>query len=377
MRAAPPSWEKGLLTLRPSRGRNRSGRAVVALIVVLIVIIAAGAVAIWLLTRGVISPGGFYVQGTDLAREQDISQAVTKVAPAVVRIDTAVGGGPQDILKGLFGGAPSNIFPERGLASGIIINARRGYVLTNAHVVRGAHEVKVTLADARVFGGHVLGVDPVTDIAITQIRGRDLPVAELGSSDRLPVGSWVVAVGNPLGLDNTVTAGVLSAKGRTIMGEGGFAVTDLLQTDAAINRGNSGGALTDLRGQVVGMPTAIIPFAKGIGFAVAIDTVKSVITELVRAGKVAHAWLGLEAATPLQDSRVVITKVWPGAPAARAGLKVGDVIESAQGQRIRRSEDLPRLMRSLRAGDRLRLTVLRQGKRINVTARLAESPQVK
>lgn len=355
---------------------GRSGRATVAIAVIIVLIIIGAAVAIWLLTRGVISPGGLYLQGADRAREQDISQAVTKVAPAVVRIDTVVGGGPEGILKGLFG-APSDMFPRQGLASGIIINARRGYVLTNAHVVRGTHEVKVTLPDGRVFGGRVLGVDPVTDIAITQIKARDLPVAELGSSDRLPVGSWVVAVGNPLGLDNTVTAGVLSAKGRTITGDAGYAVTGLLQTDAAINGGNSGGALTDLRGHVVGMPTAIIPFAKGIGFAVAIDTVKSVINELVRTGKVAHAWLGVDTAIRPQDQRVVITGVQRGAPAAKAGLRAGDIIESANGTAIRRGEDLARLMRTLRAGDRLRLTVLREGKTITITTRLAESPQVR
>jgi serine protease Do len=354
----------------------RSGRAATAITVIIVLIIIGAAVAIWLLTRGVISPGGLYLQGTDRAREQDISRAVTRVAPAVVRIDTIVGGGPEGILRGLFG-APSEMIPRQGLASGIIINARRGYVLTNAHVVRDTHEVKVTLADGRVFGGRVLGVDPVTDIAIAQIKARDLPVAVLGSSDRLPVGSWVIAVGNPLGLDNTVTAGVLSAKGRTITGDGGYAVTGLLQTDAAINGGNSGGALTDLRGQVVGMPTAIIPFAKGIGFAVAIDTVKSVINELVRTGKVAHAWLGVDMAIRPQDQRVVIAVVRPGTPAVKAGLRAGDVIESANGTPIRRSEDLTRLMRTLRAGDRLRLTVVREGKTITIAARLAESPQVK
>jgi serine protease Do len=362
--------------LRSPQHTHRSGRAATAIAVIVVLIIIGAAVAIWLVTRGVISPGGLYLQGADRAREQDISQAVTKVAPAVVRIDTVVGGGPEGILKGLFG-APSDMFPRQGLASGIIINARRGYVLTNAHVVRGVHEMKVTLPDGRVFGGRVLGLDPVTDIAIAQVKGRNLPAATLGSSDGIRVGSWVIAVGNPFGLENTVTAGVLSAKGRTLVGEQGFAVTDLLQTDAAINRGNSGGALTDLRGQVVGMPTAIIPFAKGIGFAVAIDTVKSVIGELVRTGKVAHAWLGIDTATRAQDNRVVITRVMRGTPATKAGLRTGDVIESANGASVRRGEDLARLMRTLRAGDRLRLTVLREGKTITITTRLAESPQVK
>ena len=350
--------------------RGRAWPVILAIIILLIII---GAGTVWLITHR--AGGGFYQQGPGRAPEQDISDAVTRVAPAVVRIDTTVGAGPQDLLSGLFGAQPDDIFPRSGQASGIIINARRGYVLTNAHVALGARQIKVTLADGRSFRGKVLGADAVTDIAVVQIKGDRLPQATLGSSDRLPVGSWVIAVGNPLGLDNTVTAGVVSAKGRTMVGEGGYAVTDLLQTDAAINAGNSGGALIDLQGQVVGMPTAIVRYAQGIGFAVAVDTVKQVLPELVRTGKVSHAWLGIAYATRPQDNAVVIQDVRRGSPAAKAGLQAGDVIAAIGGRKVGSADDVARVIRPLRPGETLTLTIARQGQTQKISVRLAEMPQ--
>jgi len=361
--------------MKTFRLTDQRGRAWPVIVAIIILIVVAGAAAVWLPRRGV--GGGFYTPGPSRARAQDINDAVTKVAPAVVRIDTAVGGEPQDLIRGLFGGGPEDIFPRRGQASGIIINARRGYVLTNAHVARAAHSIRVTLPDGRAFRGKVLGADAVTDIAVVQIKGGRLPEATLGSSDRLRVGSWVIAVGNPFGLENTVTAGVLSAKGRTIVGEGGFAVTDLLQTDAPINAGNSGGALIDLEAQVVGMPTAIVPYAQGIGFAVAIDTAKYVIPELVRKGKVSHAWLGITYVARPQDGAVVIQEVRRRTPAAKAGLEPGDVIVAIGARKVRRSEDVARTMRTMRAGDRLALTIVRQGKTQQIATRLAEMPRLK
>ncbi|UCH33111.1 MAG: trypsin-like peptidase domain-containing protein [Armatimonadota bacterium] len=355
----------------PMHHRGRTGVAVILLVLVIV-----GALVVWLIARGGTGAGAFFTEGPGAATEEDISRAVAKVAPAVVRINTTVGGGPEAVVKGLFGGSPEGILPRRGQGSGVIINGRRGYVLTNAHVARGAREIQVTLPDGRSFNGKVVGADSVTDIALVQIKGNNLPQAELGSAERLPVGSWVVAVGNPFGLENTVTAGVLSGKGRTIVGEGAIAVTDLLQTDAAINRGNSGGALIDLRGQVVGMPTAIVPYARGIGFAVAIDTAKAVIPELVRTGKVSHAWLGISYTTRMRDEGVVIQQVLPGTPAAKSGLKPGDVIETLQGKQVRDTEDVARIMRRKRPGDTLELTVLRQGERRTVTVHLGEMPEL-
>jgi serine protease Do len=352
----------------PTNRRSLVSTALIALVVAAVVVVIA------LSGCGGARRGAFYVQGPPNAPERDISQAVTKVAPAVVRVDTVIGGA-RGVLGGLFGSprGPS----ERGEASGVIIEGRRGYVLTNAHVTRNARTLRVTLPDGRQFKGEVVGADAVTDIAILRIRGRNLPEAMLGSSQRLPVGSWVVAVGNPYGLDNTVTAGVLSAKGRTIGGEGNVPVTDLLQTDAPINAGNSGGALIDLRGQVVGMPTAIIPFAKGIGFAVAIDTVKDVMPQLVRTGKVAHAWLGISVGASRPGGPVVIQRVLPGTPAAKAGLRAGDVIVSIGREAITEPQDVARLLRQAHPGQRITLTITRQGKRKAVAVRLAEMPSMK
>ncbi len=340
-------------------------------VIIVMTVVAAGAI-IWAARRGGL--GVPYAAGPARASIEDISRAVTRVAPAVVRIDTTGGGGPAELLPGLFG-APVGLFPEYGQASGMIVNGRRGYVLTNAHVVQGARSITVTLATGSRVRGKVLGADALTDIAVVQIPGGNLPQVELGSSDRLPVGSWVIAVGNPLGLENTVTAGVLSAKGRTIAGETGAPVTDLLQTDAPINEGNSGGALIDLRGQVVGMPTAIIEYAQGIGFAVAIDTAKQVLTELIREGRVAHAWLGIGAVDRPLDQGVVVEHVEPNSPAARAGLQPGDVVVTVGGRKIRSSEDIARLVRARRPGDKLKVVVRRGGVQIRVTARLGEAPQ--
>jgi len=351
--------------------RWRSLLVTTALIVLLI---AAAAAVTSLSGCGGARRGTFYVQGPPNAPAEDISQAVTNVAPAVVRIDTVIGdaGG---VLGGLFGSAGGPM--ERGEASGVIIEGRRGYVLTNAHVTHNARTLRVTLPDGRQFKGDVLGADTVTDIAVLRIKGRNLPEAMLGSSDRLPVGSWVAAVGNPYGLDNTVTAGVLSAKGRTIVGQGNVAVTDLLQTDAPINAGNSGGALIDLRGQVVGMPTAIIPFAKGIGFAVAIDTVKDLIPQLVRTGKVAHAWLGISYGASQPGGPAVIQRVLAGTPAAKAGLRPGDVIAAVGREKVTQPQDVARLLRRAHPGERISMTITRQGKRKTVRVRLAEMPPMK
>jgi serine protease Do len=331
--------------------------------------------AVWLSGCGGRRSAQFYSEGSSRSPQQDIPRAVAKVAPAVVRIDTTLGGGPTGLFGGMFGPNPADIFPRRGEASGIVIQRRNGYVLTNAHVARGARSITVTLPDGRSFKGKALGSDPVTDIAVVKIEGSRLPEAQLGSSDRLRVGSRVIAVGNPYGLDNTVTAGVLSAKGRIIVGEGGLAVTDLLQTDAAINSGNSGGALVDLQGQVVGMPTAVVRSAQGIGFAVAIDTAKYIVPQLVRNGKAVHAWMGVSYGTPAKGGGALIHTVQPGAPAARAGLQPGDLMVAIQGRKIRQTEDLASAIRSFQPGDEVKITFLRQGKRRTVTVRLAEMPQ--
>jgi len=354
---------------------GRLGRVRLVAVAIIAMVVIAVALAVWLVRSGGAGRGGVYVEGSPEAALEDISRAVAKVAPAVVRIDTTAGGGPEDVLRGFFGGSPEGIFPRRGQGSGVIINRRRGYVLTNAHVVRDARRISVALPDGRVFEGNLLGADAVTDIAVVQIKGGDLPEVELGSSEKLPVGSWVIAVGSPFALENTVTAGVVSAKGRTIVGEGRVAVTDLLQTDAAINRGNSGGALIDLRGQVVGMPTAIVPFAQGIGFAVASDTAMRVVPELVDKGRVSHAWLGIAYKEAPDEGGVVLEQVMRDSPAARAGLEPDDVIVAMAGKQIRRRDDVARVMHTKRARDKLELTILRGGARRTINVVLAEMPR--
>jgi serine protease Do len=351
---------------------GRRGRALAAVLVVIVLVVIAITAVTWRTARE--RGARPYRLGAAGALAEDISQAVARVAPAVVRIDTTAGAGPGALLPGLFGG-PQELFPHPGQGSGVIVNGRHGYVLTNAHVLAGARAIWVVLPSGRSLRGRLLGADVVTDIAVVQIRGRNLPEAELGSSEALPVGSWVIAVGNPFGLENTVTAGVLSAKGRTIVGEGASAVTDLLQTDAAINAGNSGGALIDLRGQVVGMPTAIVPYATGIGFAVASDTVKAVLPELVRAGKVSYPWLGIAYGTPPTQPGAVIERVLPDTPAARAGLRQGDLIVALDGRVVRRREDVARAMRAKRPGDRLVLTIRRGNAEQRISVRLEQRPQ--
>ncbi len=311
-----------------------------------------------------------------------IPQAVAEVGPAVVAIRTRLEepregrSAFRDLLQ-----PPAEVEAE---GSGFIINALSGYVLTNAHVVRRAEQIMVTLSDGRDFRGKVLGADPVTDLAVVQIAGGNLPQAVLGDSGKLEPGSWVIAIGNPYGFANTVTVGVVSATGRTLPTPSGFPLSGLIQTDAAINRGNSGGALVDVAGNVVGIPTAMVPYANGLGFAVAINTAKQVVPELVRRGRVVRPWLGIRYTTVTaararalglgQPRGVVLVEVLPGGPAARAGLRTNDVLLSANNRALEQAEQLRRLVLGLRPGDRLTLAVWRRGKVRQVTVRLGEMP---
>jgi len=223
-----------------------------------------------------------------------ITAAIARVGPAVVNINTTYPSPARDPMERMlrdFMGMPTDPLPPQGKGSGIIIDGKKGYVLTNAHVVRGAAHVEVILADRRALEAQVVGMDPLSDIALLKVDGNDLPSATLGSAADLPIGSWVIAIGNPWGYENSATVGVISAKDRQIKGAAGALLTDLLQTDAAINRGNSGGALVDLNGNVVGIPTAMIPYAQGIGFAVSVDVAKQVAERLIATGKV--PWLGI------------------------------------------------------------------------------------
>ncbi len=318
----------------------------------------------------------------------DIATLVARVKPSVVNITTSQSvhvprmdmpdlgelfpffnqgpGGPRRH----FGGEGDEVHKQQALGTGFLVDAQ-GHVVTNAHVVDGADTVKVRLADDRDFKARVVGKDPRLDVAVLQLENapQDLPVAALGQSDALRVGEYVVAIGNPFGLGNTVTMGIVSAKGRTI---GATAYDDFIQTDASINPGNSGGPLFNLRGQVVGINTAINPQGKGIGFAIPIDAVKQVLPELVATGHVTRGQIGvviqgmdedLAKAVGLDRPHgALVEEVQPGSPAEKAGLKAGDVIVSVDGQNVPHSEDLPRMIAPHHPGTQVHLGVVRDRK---------------
>lgn len=327
--------------------------------------------------------------GVTVESQQSVTAAVKKLGPAVVSIDTTTRRRGRS-FPGLFG----DLFeqevpemPERGAGSGFIVDGKRGFVVTNAHVVEDADTIEVTLPDKRQFRGRVLGKDSMADIALVKIPGNNLPSATLARSARdIPVGSWVIAIGNPLGLfQNTVTVGVLSATGRTLRSPDGRTLEDLVQTDAAINPGNSGGPLADLNGSVVGMNTAIIPSAQGIGFAVSADVIRKSIEQLARYGRVIRPYIGIlfgevtsevQEALQLPDRRgAAVMRVQPGSPAERAGLRPNDVIRAIDNRRIERADELRTIVRGKRVGDQATLEVLRDGRTLRLKIRIGEMPE--
>lgn len=280
--------------------------------------------------------------------------------------------------------------PVTGTGSGFVFDAR-GYVLTNAHVVRDAINVTVQLHDGRVFDAEVVGADASTDVAVLKINPRKdevLPIAELGDSDRLRVGDWVLALGNPLGLDFTVTAGIVSAQGRSIgilRQSNETALEAFIQTDAAINRGNSGGPLVDLMGRVIGINTAIespTGFHAGYGFAIPINLARRVADDLMEYGELRRPRLGVEI-TDVTDvaaelyglkdrSGVLVNSVQEGLPAARAGIQLGDVITAVDGRPVRNPSELLITVAQYRPGDKVRLTVIRDRKPREITVELGQ-----
>ncbi len=323
----------------------------------------------------------------DAVRPSNFIAAVAqKVGPAVVRIDaTRTVASPidpelfnQPLFRRFFPQLPQE-FQQEGTGSGFIIDAD-GLILTNAHVVEGSERVRVHLLDGRTFEGKVKGSDPVTDIAVIQIEGENLPTVTLGNSDQVRPGDWAIAIGNPLGLDNTVTAGIISAVGRSSgqIGAANKRVT-FLQTDAAINPGNSGGPLLDAEGRVIGVNTAIFQRAQGVGFAIPINRAMEIAERLIRDGRVEHAFLGIRMITLNPDlvarlnrdparlspltvqEGVLIGEVVPGSPAEQVGLRKGDVIVEIDGQPIRDAEQVQQLVDAAGVGKTLTLRVIRDG----------------
>jgi serine protease Do len=272
--------------------------------------------------------------------------------------------------------------PVRGEGSGFIVSAD-GVILTNAHVVRDASEVTVKLQDRREFRAKVLGSDPKTDVAVLKIDAKNLPVVPLGNTRNLQVGEWVLAIGSPYGLESTVTAGVVSAKGRTLPGDGGV---PFIQTDVAVNPGNSGGPLFNTRGEVVGINSQIYSQTggyQGVSFAIPIDVAARIKDQIVATGKVQHAKLGVEVQEVGQGMAdafrldtvegALIANVERGGPGDKAGLKSGDVVRKVDGQPIVSSGDLPAMMSIARPGQKITLEVWRDGKALQLTATLGNS----
>ena len=327
--------------------------------------------------------------------ENAIADAAAKVLPAVVNIDTTT----TRNVPNPFGGfgfplpmpfqAPDRV--EKGAASGVVIS-KDGYVLTNNHVVAGAQDIKVTLADGRKFKAKVTGRDSRRDLAVIRINAKNIPYAQLGNSDDIRVGDWAIAIGNPLSFGNTVTVGVVSAKKRTNLPVGrGKVIAEAIQTDAAINRGNSGGALANIKGEVIGINTAIYSTEPGegnigIGFAIPINTAKTIAKQLIEKGSVVYPYLGvtvgdlsaeLEAwyeQNGYKGKGAVIYQVQPGSPADKAGLMQADIITKIDDMNISGAEDVTKAIQKRKVGQVVRLSIWRSGSTRLLGAKLAETP---
>ena len=293
-----------------------------------------------------------------MSRDEQVIAAIEKVEPSVVNISTI------RFERDAF----LHVHPARGLGSGFIFD-KLGHILTNHHITAGSREIEVALTDGRAFEGRLVGSDPANDLAVAKIDATDLPVAEMGDSNELKVGQTVIAIGNPFGLVGgpSVTVGVVSALNRHILAERVY--EKLIQTDASINPGNSGGPLLDLTGKVVGINTANIPGAQSIGFAIPINTAKTVLEDIVRHGRVTRPWLGIigidisrELARRFNltvDTGVMVMRVIPESPAERADLQSGDVVAAVGDAHVASMEDLQREIRTRTAGDAVSLVVVR------------------
>ncbi|GFO55761.1 peptidase [Geomonas sp. Red276] len=287
----------------------------------------------------------------------------------------------EEFFKHFYGDIPQHRQAQTSLGSGVIISSD-GEIITNYHVIADADEITVRLSDHHHYKAMVLGSDDKLDVAVLKITPKgNLHPAPLGDSDLIRVGDWVMAIGNPFGLERTVTAGIISAKGRVI-GSGPY--DDFLQTDASINPGNSGGPLINGRGEVIGINTAIIASGQGIGFAIPVNLVKSVLPQLKRGKKVTRGYLGVSVQTVTEElansfgleepTGALVADVSPGGAADKAGVKVGDVILDFDGKTVHDMNELPRMVAGTAVGKTVHLTLLRDGKKIDTTATVARLP---
>jgi Do/DeqQ family serine protease len=329
-----------------------------------------------------------------------VIDVVKKEGAAVVRIDSSrtVTSTNTNYLNDPFFqeffGSQFSRTPEKrvqqGMGSGFITSSD-GQILTNAHVVDGADKVTVTLKDGRILEGKVLGTDSVTDVAVVKIDAKDLPTVKLGDSNKVQTGEWAIAIGNPLGLDNSVTTGIISATARNSSQIGiSDKRVDFIQTDAAINPGNSGGPLLNAKGEVIGINTAIIQNAQGLGFAIPIDKALDISQQIIANGKAEHPFLGIQMASLTDelkqriqensnwnittDKGVLIVKVVRNTPAAKAGLKPGDVIRSFNGEAVEKSERIQQLVENTKVGDSISLDIIREGKEQKIDVKVGTIP---
>ena len=331
------------------------------------------------------------------------AQVASQMSPSVVRISISKGGGTgkrNAVHRGNpFEGTPFERFfgddgdegggmgpapKQKGLGSGVVID-KKGYILTNNHVVEDADDVKVTFVDGKTVTGKVVGTDKATDIAVVKVDGISVQPAKIGDSDKLQIGEWVIAIGNPFGLDHTVTVGVLSARSRSGF-QGGGHFEDFLQTDASINPGNSGGPLVNLDGEVIGINTMIAGIGTGIGFSVPSSMFKPVVEQLIQTGKVRRPYVGIrmQDLTPemarglgknAPEKGALVASVEPGSPADKAGAKPGDVITQVNGKNIDASKDVQRaIVFSGKVGQKVDLTLWRDGNNVHITPTTAELP---
>jgi len=324
-----------------------------------------------------------------------LAPILERSTPAVVNILTrsTVPAPRNSLLDDPFFKHFFNLQPQRkretqGLGSGVIVDAKNGYILTNNHVIQKADIITVSLKDGRKFDAKLVGTDPGTDIAVLKIEPDRLTALPFANSEKLRVGDFVIAIGNPFGLGQTVTSGIVSALGRSGLGIGRF--ENYIQTDASINQGNSGGALINLRGQLIGINNAIYSRSGGsigIGFAIPINMAQEIMAQLIETGSVQRGRLGAQAQDLTQELAqafkldpnthgAVVVKILPNSPADKAGLRVGDVIKKVNQRAVHKADDLHNIIGLLRLGTQVNLTVLRNGKQFIMTAKISRSKRV-
>jgi len=349
-------------------------------------------------------PTAVAVSPSDGSTPASFSDLAERVKPAVVNISTTktfkgrsglgtpFGRSPfgspfgDDFFEHFFGDIPQREFKQRSLGSGFIIS-NDGYIFTNNHVVEQTDKILVKVSDGKEYEAKIIGTDAKTDIALIKIKpDNSLPFVEIGDSDAVRVGEWVIAIGNPFGLEQTVTAGIVSAKGRVI---GAGAYDNFIQTDASINPGNSGGPLFNMAGKVIGINTAIVAQGQGIGFAIPMNMAKSILSDLKTKGKVTRGWLGISVQDISEDiaknlnhknkNGALVSDVFKDDPADKAGIKVGDIIVEINGKSIKDTHELLLTIASLHVGEKVLIKGLRDGKEISfqiVVAERKDKPEV-